>query len=150
MEPLSQAQITRYLRMRVDALLVDDSGVMPDEVAIYTLSDPREIRQVRYGGQSTDPRRHYLQHLNQSRLWLLDETAWWIKSPKLRPLSEWIRALYRDEHRLPSMMIAQWTDRFEALRAEQRHIHSCLGADLPLLNRESLKSKRRKIAASLN
>lgn len=55
MERLSQAQLTRDIRYRVEALLVDDSGSVPDEDAIYTLSDPRDIRQVRYVGQTKDP-----------------------------------------------------------------------------------------------
>jgi hypothetical protein len=117
--------------------VVENSDTHATEVAIYTLSDPRDIRQARYVGQTTDPHRRYLQHINQARLWLQDETPWWIKSPKLRPLYEWIRALYGDEQRLPVMMIVAWTDKYEALRAERRHIHACLNADLPLLNRES-------------
>lgn len=141
---MSKGHITWYVRCRVNDLLVDNSGVDPDEVAIYTLSDPRDIRQVRYVGQTTDPRRRYLQHVNHAKLWLLDETAWWVKSPSLRPLYDWIRELYRDERRLPFMMVMGWTDKYDALREERRHIHACLGAQLPLLNREKQYVERRK------
>jgi hypothetical protein len=143
-EEMSRTQLTWHVRSRVDNLLVDDSGIQPTEVAIYTLSDPRDIRQPRYVGQTTDPRRRYLQHVNQAKLWLPDETAWWIKSPKLRPLYEWLRELYRDERRLPAMMVVGWTDKYDALREERRHIHACLSAQLPLLNRESEKLKRKR------
>jgi hypothetical protein len=130
------AQITSHIRSRLNDLVVDNSDTQATEVAIYTLSDPRDIRQARYVGQTSDPHRRYLQHINQARLWLPDETPWWIKTPKLRPLYEWLRELYRDEHRLPIMLIVAWTDKYDALRAERRHIHACLSARLPLLNRE--------------
>jgi hypothetical protein len=130
------AQITSHIRSRLNDLVVDNSDTQATEVAIYTLSDPRDIRQARYVGQTSDPHRRYLQHINQARLWLPDETPWWIKTPKLRPLYEWLRELYRDEHRLPIMLIVAWTDKYDALRAERRHIHTCLSARLPLLNRE--------------
>lgn len=144
MEKVSKPRIAWHVRCRVDDLLVDDTDQLPDEVAIYTFSDPRDVRQARYVGQTTDPRRRYLQHVNQAKLWLPDETPWWIKSPKQRPLYEWIRNLYRDERRLPVMMIVAWTDKYDALRQERRHIHTCLGAQLPLLNRENENIDRRQ------
>lgn len=150
MEQMSKARITWHVRCRVDSLLVDDTGAIPDEVAIYTLSDPRDIRQARYVGQTSDPRRRYLQHVGQAKLWLLDETPWWIKSPKQRPLYEWIRELHRDERRLPVLMIVGWTDKYDALREERRHIHACLSARLPLLNREGKSLKRQRICATDN
>jgi hypothetical protein len=55
--PLSKAQVTRLVRQRLTNLLIDDSGSEPGEAAIYTLSDPRDIRQVRYVGQTRSPGR---------------------------------------------------------------------------------------------
>ena len=133
---VSKATITWQVRNRLNDLVLDNSGTHATEVAIYTLSDPRDIRLARYVGQTTDPHRRYVQHINLARLWLPDETPWWVKSPKLRPLYQWLRELHRDERRLPVMMIVAWTDKYDALRAERRHIHTCLSARLPLLNRE--------------
>ena len=148
--PVSKAQITRQVRSRLRHLLVDDSGTSATEVAIYTLSDPRDIRCVRYVGQTIDPHRRYLQHISQARLWLLAGTAWWIKSPKLRPLSEWVRELYQDEERFPAMVVVAWTDPYDALRAERKHIHRCLDAQLLLLNREIKKATDQRARKELN
>ncbi len=132
----SKAQLTRHIRNRLPYLVIDDSNVEPIEVAIYTLSDPRDLRQVRYVGQTICPNRRYLQHVGRAQLWLPDEIPWWIKSPKMRPLYEWIRDLYRDEYRLPVMMVVSWTQRRNVLQEEQRYIQEYLSAQLPLLNRE--------------
>jgi hypothetical protein len=82
---LSQAQLARRIRSHVGAQMYDESAVAPIGIAIYSLSGPRDIREVRYVGQSADPRRRFLQHLNAAKLWLPDERPWWVKSPKLRP-----------------------------------------------------------------
>ena len=87
--------LTRKVRSCLTTHITDASGVDPDGVAIYYLSDPRDIRTVRYVGQTTQPERRFIQHVTTSRLWLPDEVPWWIKSPKLRPLYEWIRELHR-------------------------------------------------------
>jgi hypothetical protein len=82
----SPAQLRRRFRAHAEAHLYDESGVPPEGLAIYTLSDPRDIRDVRYVGQTSSPRRRFLQHLNQAQFGLPDERPWWVKQPKLRPL----------------------------------------------------------------
>jgi hypothetical protein len=71
-------------------------------------------------------------------LWLPDEKPWWIKSPRLRPLSGWIRQLYQDELRLPVMVITAWVETAPQARvAERARIFECLASRLPLLNVET-------------
>ena len=66
-----------------------------------------------------------------------DETRWWVKSPKLRPLSEWIRELYRDKFRLPTMVISEWAETISDARlAERTRLCECLEKRLQLLNVE--------------
>ena len=118
--------------------LYDDSGVAPRGTAIYCLSDPRDVREVRYVGQTNVPRRRFLQHLNTAKLWLPDETPWWVKSPKMRPLYGWIRELYRDGRRLPVMVVCAWVETVSDARvAERSRIYECLEKRLQLLNVES-------------
>jgi hypothetical protein len=134
----SKSQLARHIRRHVRNHLYDDSGLPPESIAIYTLSDPRDIRCVRYVGQTTQPTRRFLQHLNTAKLWLPEDRPWWVKSPKLRPLYCWIRELYRDELRLPTMVIAAWVDNAtDARLAERIRIYENLGRRLPLLNIES-------------
>jgi hypothetical protein len=134
----SRAELGRYFRSHVRAQLYDDSGVAARGTAIYCLSDPRDIRQVRYVGQTRAPRRRFLQHLHTAILWLPDETPWWVKCPDLRPLADWIRALYQDEQRLPVMVITAWVGTGAAARvAERARIHQCLEKRLELLNVET-------------
>ncbi len=84
------------------------------------------------------PRRRFLQHLNSARLWIPDEQPWWIESPILRPLYTWIRELYRDDLRLPTMVVSTWTTTTPAARlAERARIFECLAQRLPLLNVET-------------
>jgi len=136
--PLDRPQTARYLRSHVAAQLYDESGLPPLGTAIYTLSDPRELRQVRYVGQSRAPKRRFLQHLNTARVWMLADTPWWIKDPRLRPLSEWIRQLFLEELRLPTMVIRDWVGTSaEARLAERARICAYLQDQLPLLNFES-------------
>ena len=135
---LSRAQLARHIRQHVAAHLYDESGSSTGGTAIYTLSDPRDLRAVRYVGQSRSPARRFLQHLNTARLWLLADAPWWVKDPKLRPLSEWIRGLYREEGRLPTMIVCEWVTTTAAARtAERARISTCLKCQLPLLNVES-------------
>jgi hypothetical protein len=68
---VSREQLTRRIRSQLQSLLHDESGDAPVGVAIYTLSDPRDVRDVRYVGQTRSPRRRLLQHVNTARLWLL-------------------------------------------------------------------------------
>jgi len=138
MARLDRAQLSRYLKRHVRGQLFDDSGSEPKGTAIYGLCDPRDLRLVRYVGQTRAPARRFWQHLNTARLWLPDEPPWWISSPKLRPLYEWIRELYRDELRLPSMVICTWVESPAGARlAERGRICECLQQALPLLNVES-------------
>jgi hypothetical protein len=112
-------------------------GMSAHGIAIYILSDPRSIRDVRYVGQTSSPARRFLQHLNTAKLWLPDDVPWWVKSPKLRPLYTWIRELYTDEHRLPVMVVSAWVDSVrEARIAERAQIVECLRERLRLLNVE--------------
>lgn len=135
---LTRAQLARHIRNHITAQLYDDSGVPPGGTAIYFLSDPRDIREVRYVGQTSSPRRRFLQHLNTARLWLPDETPWWVSSPRLRPLYTWIRTLHRDELRLPTMIVSAWVEtQTQARLAERTRIYECIRMQLPLLNVES-------------
>jgi hypothetical protein len=134
---LSRQALTRHLRTRLAAHCHDDSGVAAHGVAIYTLSDPRDLRAVRYVGQSAVPRRRLGQHLSAARLWLPDRKPWWVKSPRQRPLYEWIRELFQDEGRLPMMVVRAWVDASQARGAERAHIYEFLQQQLPLLNFES-------------
>jgi hypothetical protein len=134
---LPRPQLSRLLRTRLAQHLFDDSGMSAQGTAIYSLADPREVRTVRYVGQTTAPRRRWLQHLNTARLWLPDETPWWVSSPKLRPLYGWIRQLYREGGRLPVMLVSEWVEGPQARLAERARICSCLEQQGPLLNYEA-------------
>ncbi len=133
----SKAAIGMRVRRHVRAELYDDSGDSARGIAIYTLSDPRSIREVRYVGQTQSPPRRFAQHLHTARLWLPDEVPWWVKSPKLRPLYTWIRALYADDRRMPVMVVAAWAGSIgEARVLERARIMECLKARIEILNIE--------------
>ena len=135
---LTKPQLARHIRSHIAVQLYDESGVPPNGIAIYSLSDPRDLRRVRYVGQTRLPSRRFRQHLDTARLWLPDDRPWWVKSPKLRPLYVWIRDLYRDELRLPTMVICAWMDSLaDARLAERSRIYHCLANQLPLFNVES-------------
>ena len=134
---LAKADLARYVRAHTRMNLFDESGDEHTGVAIYGLSDPRDIRDVRYIGQTSAPPSRYLQHLNAARLWLPDALPWWVKSPKLRPLYSWIRALYSDDGRLPVMVITAWTVTTKQARsAERSQIVRCLKEGHDLFNIE--------------
>jgi len=137
--------VSSGLRTPLHAQLYDDSGVAAGEVAIYALSDPRDLREIRYIGQTRAPRRRLQQHLSTARLWLPEQTPWWVSSPRLRPLYEWIRELYRDGGRLPVMVICAWVETTQARAAEREHICACLARQLPLLNFESELTRRQRL-----
>ena len=146
--PLARSQLLRDICGHLCALLHDESPV-PDPgpgrgVAIYSLSDPRDIRLIHYVGQTVAPRRRLLQHLNAARLWLPDERPWWVRSPRLRPLYAWLREMYRDGRRLPVMIVSEWVEPALARAAEQARIHECLQRQLPLLNFEREICQRRQ------
>jgi hypothetical protein len=135
---LDKAQLTRFIRRELPTHFYDDSGHEPVGTALYWLADPRDIQHVRYIGQTKAPRRRFLQHLSTARLWLPDELPWWVQSPKLRPLYEWIRELHREDFRLPVMVVSAWVDTTAQARvAERARILECLGKRLPLLNFET-------------
>jgi hypothetical protein len=134
----SAAQLKSRCRVHTRHQLYDDSAGEATGWAIYTLSDPRDLRDVRYVGQTAAPRRRFLQHLNHAQLWLPDERPWWIKQPKLRPLYSWIRELYADGNRLPVMVVSEWLASVaEARTAERAQIFQCLARRHSLLNVES-------------
>jgi hypothetical protein len=128
------ATLQRELRRRLHLCLVDESGATPAGTAIYSLADPREARITRYVGQTAQPPRRLMQHLRTARVWLPDETPWWIAAPRLRPLYHWIRDLYGEEGRLPVMLVHAWVDARHAPLAERDHIRMCLERQLPLPN----------------
>jgi hypothetical protein len=134
LQSLPQAQLMREIRRRAGTHLYDHSGVTAAGVAIYSLSDPRNVREIRYVGQTIAPRRRLLQHLSAARLWLPHEKPWWVKAPKLRPLYCWVREIFQDEARLPVMLVLAWVDAAEARLAERRQIQACVERRLPLLN----------------
>lgn len=139
MVQLSQMQLARLIRLHVSRELYDESATLaPHGVAVYSLSDPGDLRVLRYIGQSSAPRRRFFQHLNAARLWLQDERPWWIKDPKLRPLYSWVRTLYRERARLPAMVIWEWAETVTLARiAERNRIFDMLSQGLPLLNVEA-------------
>jgi hypothetical protein len=137
-----RAQLQRALRRRLSTQLYDTSGEPPCGIAIYWLADPRALREIRYVGQSAAPRRRLLQHLSVARLWLPDELPWWVRSPRLRPLYCWIRELYRDDARLPVMVVCAWVEAAAARVAERNEICACLARQLPLLNAEGELRRR--------
>jgi hypothetical protein len=144
----SKTAIGLRMRRHIRAELHDDSGERARGIAIYTLSDPRSIREVRYVGQTKSPARRFAQHLNTARLWLPEEVPWWVESPKLRPLYTWIRELYADDRRLPVMVIAAWAGSIaEARVLERARIMECLEGRLEILNveREILGRQRQLI-----
>lgn len=135
---LTRAELAHLMRLHVRRELYDDSTPSAARaVAIYSLSDPADLRALRYVGQTSAPRRRFLQHLNAARLWLTDERPWWVKDPNLRPLYEWIRALYRQRRHLPTMVICDWAENVRSARlAERDRICELLSQGLPLLNIE--------------
>lgn len=146
LQPLPKPELAHLIRARLPGLMLDVSDTAPAGFAIYTLSDPRDLRHVRYVGQTRLPRRRLLQHLNTARLWLPDEVPWWIANPKLRPLYEWIRALHRDDYRFPAMLITAWTGSTrEARLAERELIQQHLDNQHELLNFERELLARRPV-----
>ena len=136
--PLTKTELARRIRAAAASHIVDSTGGAASSAAIYTLADPRDLTAVRYVGQTRAPRRRFAQHLATARLWMPDEIPWWIASPRLRPLYEWIRELHRDDHRLPVMVIAEWVARAsDARSAERTLIERCRREGSALLNVEA-------------
>jgi hypothetical protein len=147
-KPLTRQELGVLIKTRMPGLMVDASGTDPAAFAIYTLADPRDLRHVRYVGQTRLPRRRLLQHLSAARLWLPDERPWWFDSPELRPLYDWIRELHRDQYRLPAMLISSWAGNAMAARRAERELilkylsenHDLLNVERELLGRQMLLS----------
>ena len=132
-----KAGLTGLIRAAARSHVYDEAGSRAGGTAVYTLADPRDVRGARYVGQTRDPRRRFAQHVRTAGVWLPDETPWWVRSPKYRPLYSWIRALYRDENRLPFMWVAEWVaDGGNALAVERATIVRLLAAGAALLNVE--------------
>jgi hypothetical protein len=143
-----RSSLLREVRGHLSAHLYDESPTGSGGVAIYSLSDPRDIRLIQYVGQTAAPRRRFVQHLSAARLWLPDERPWWVRSPRLRPLYAWIRELYRDGRRLPVMVVSEWVERAQARAAEHARIQECLRRQQTLLNFEGELSRRRRRPAA--
>lgn len=139
----TKVQLTRRYRQHVDTELFDESKASACGVAIYRLTDPRALRDARYVGQTRQPRRRFLQHLQTARLWLPDDLPWWVSSPKLRPLYEWIRQLYREGARLPTMIVCDWVSA-NGRAAERGEICACLARQQHLLNVEPLLNGKQR------
>jgi hypothetical protein len=134
---LERAALARYIRTQLPEHVYEDTQDRAEGVAIYSLSDPRDIRAVRYIGQTAAPRRRLLQHLSTARLWLPEQTPWWVPAVKLRPLYAWMRALFAEERRLPVLVVLAWVEKRHARAAERAHIQACLAAQAMLLNYEA-------------
>lgn len=134
----SPFDVARYVRARVGSHLHFLAAQGAAGAGIYTLSDPRDVADVRYVGQTSAPRRRFLQHITTAKLWLPDETPWWIRSEKYRPLYAWIRDLYKDDRRLPIMAVRAWVDDARQARAAERAlIRTCAIERRSLLNVEA-------------
>jgi hypothetical protein len=136
--PVTPRLLRLQVRRELSEHLYYEAQPQIGAIAIYTLSDPRDLKEIRYVGQSAAPVRRYVQHVTLACPWLSDDTPWWNKAPKLRPLHEWVRQLHRDERRLPVMVVRQWCqDSAEARAAERARIAEGLKGGIALLNFEA-------------
>lgn len=136
--PLPRNRLPQFLRSRIAGHILGEYVARPEGLAIYTLTDPRDVTLPRYIGQTSSPGRRWYQHVNTARLWMPDEIPWWVKSPRLRPLQEWIRSLHREDYRLPFMSITGWAGTIGEARAKERAlILESLEHQMPLLNVEA-------------
>jgi hypothetical protein len=134
------AALVRRLRGALQAQVCDVTAGERAGIALYTLSDPRDVRAVRYVGQTGAPLRRYRQHVRAACLWLSAAGPWWVRAPHLVPLHGWIRALHADGGRLPFMLVHQWVPTLaEALALEQSLIDTHRAAGCLLLNCEALR-----------
>jgi hypothetical protein len=122
LRPLDKRQLGQHIRQCLPDLLLDETGLPAEGFALYTLSDPRDLREVRYVGQTRSPQRRLLQHIHAARLWMPEELPWWVGPPKLRPLYEWIRALHAEDYRLPAMLVTAWSPSVTAARLAEREL----------------------------
>lgn len=145
----TQAHLRLRVRRELPYLLCDDSTDAPSGFALYTLADPRDVRCVRYVGQTCSPRRRYLQHVRTARLWVAADTPWWIRLPRLRALYVWMRELYRDDGRLPFMLVSGWLATAAEVRLRERQLIAELTLrGLPLLNIETERLRTPRLAST--
>jgi hypothetical protein len=136
--------IALRLRRHLGMLICDTSDAEQVGVALYALSDPRDVRAVRYVGQSTAPARRYRQHVRTACLGHDRQGPWWVRQAHLGPLHEWIRILHADGGRLPFMLITHWVPSVDAARLlEQSLITAHRAAGCALLNCEALREMAR-------
>jgi hypothetical protein len=146
---VTQAHLALRVRRELAYLLCDDSTDEPSGFALYTLADPRDVRCVRYVGQTCAPRRRYLQHVRTARLWLAADTPWWIRLPRLRALYVWMRELYREDGRLPFMLVSGWLTTAAEVRLRERQLIAELAQrGLPLLNIEAERLRTPRLAST--
>lgn len=137
---MAGGDIALRLRRHLGVLICDTSDAERVGVALYTLSDPRDVRAVRYVGQSSAPTRRYRQHVRAACLAQDGARPWWLRQPHLGPLHEWIRALHADGGRLPFMLITNWAPSVAAARLlEQSLITAHRAAGCALFNCEALR-----------
>jgi hypothetical protein len=147
---ISRAQFSAALRRQIPFLLMDHSKAAAGAVATYTLSDPRDVSDIRYIGQTGSPVSRYRQHVNKASPWLPDDMPWWVKAPKNRPLHEWIRELHADGGRFPVMVIVEWHAGVPAARAAERAlIIQCIAQGQRILNVEAEIARRRPMQYDL-
>lgn len=138
MDAHARPEVAWRARAAARSHIYDEVGGLEGATAVYTLADPRDTRCPRYVGQTRDVRRRFMQHVHTARLWLPDDVPWWVRSPKHRPLYEWIRALYRDGGRLPVMWVTEWVCAgSDPLVAERAAIFRLLARGERLLNAEA-------------
>ena len=146
-EEAARAAATLAARLRgpLAALVCDVASGLHEGIALYTLSDPRDVRAVRYVGQTRAPLRRYRQHVRAASLLLATAMPWWARAPHLVPLHGWIRTLYGDGRRLPFMLVHQWVACVaEALALERALIERHRAAGCQLLNCEALRAPARR------
>lgn len=139
------------LRQRLASHVVDDAPAPPggsraEAWAIYSLSDPRNLRAYRYVGQTRWPARRLLQHVLSAHAAAppasLDDgdIAWWMTPRERGPLQAWILELHAEGQRLPCMVVHGWEQSArEAIEAERRMIEECLRQGHALFNAEARK-----------
>lgn len=134
----AHSEVAWRARAAVRTHIYDQGSGLDGATAVYTLADPRDARCPRYVGQTRDLRRRFMQHVQSARLWLPDDVPWWVRSPKHRPLYSWIRALYRDDGRLPFMCVVERVEvGSDPLIAERSAILRMLAEGARLLNVEA-------------
>jgi hypothetical protein len=136
-------------RRRRPHLIGDESGEGGGEVAIYTLSDPRDVRAAVYVGMTAAPARRYLQHVRLASGYrsAVSEDLWWVRNPERLALHRWISELYERESLLPFMLVHAWVAAIEARRAERRQIGMFMQRGLNLFNSEALRIALRPTAS---